>query len=635
LSAARSPSTPRGALLGLGVAALPMLAALVGSLVPGPILLNLGPGDGPYVAGFAPAYEIQDKVATHWTSYDASVALPLTVRGGPAELRFRFARVLPETAVVDVLLDGRIVDHFSCRGGIFEERRVALGALAETPLRLSFRVDSHDRKGLGLKLDWIRLDGARSRLAGAARWTAPLLLALLFFLLRFAGWSARGAALLALPWAVAAGCGLFTDPWLVHRLTARVPWVLAIAGGLGVALGRRLVRRGAAAPDTLRILAALVTAAFLLRALAVNHPAFYYPDLRTHASFVEAVQEGGLDFLRRPAAHVWNHGIWRVEAHGKTYAFPYSPGFHVPFALASLPYDDLLTWMKVVAAAVSVVPLVLVWALARRVGAPPLGAALMLVIPTYMSRLSFAFLPATFGHAWDMALVTYLAGHLAGLRKPGAFLGGVALVAASQLAYVSGVINTAVLVVCLALLDPFEREGRRLRQAATILGMGLLGALLAVLVYYRDFLGMVVDVAARALSGAPAAASRYPVQGWLVVAYERTRDFFGFAYPPLAVFGLVLAFRRRAAGRFLLAAWGAAYLLLLLGRAKLPDVFLHGHETLLVTPLVCLTAGEALAWLWSRGGGGRVLAAVALSLVALQGLWLQWRAVADQLGNAL
>jgi hypothetical protein len=625
----------KGALPGLAVAALPALAALGGSLLARPVALNLGPGDAPYVAGFAPAYEIQEKVATHWTSYDAAIELPLSLRGAAAELRFRFARVLPETAVVDVLLDGRIVDHFSCRGGVFEERRVALGRVSGTPLRLAFHVDSHDRKGLGLKLDWVRVEGARSRLSGSARWTPALLLALLFFLLRWSGWDARRAALLALPCSLLAAFGLLTDPWLVHRLLFHVPVVLAVAGGLGIALGRILVVRGAVAPATLRTLAALGAAAFLARALAVSHPAFYYPDLRTHASLVEAVQDGGLDFLWHPAAHIWNHGLWRIQAHGKTYAFPYTPAFHVPFALASPSYDDLLAWMKLWAVVASVVPLVLVWAIARRVGAPALGCVLMLLVPTYTSRLSFAFLPATFGHAWDMALLAWLAGHLAGLRRPAVLAAGAVLVAASQLAYVSGVINTAVLVVCLAALDPWEREGSRLAQAARILAMGLLGALLAVLVYYRDFLGMLVDVAARAASGAPAAASRYPIQGWLAVTCERTRDFFGFVYPPLAVLGLALAFRRRASGRFLLAAWGAAYLLLLLGRARVPDLFLHGHETLLVTPLVCLTAGEALAWLWGRGLAARALAGAAFAWLFAEGLVLQWRAIADQLGNAL
>jgi hypothetical protein len=620
---------------GLAIVALPLLAALAGSLSTRPVALNLGPGDGPYIAGFAPSYEIQDKVATHWTTYSAAIELPVSLRGGPAELRFRFARVLPETAVVDVRLGGRTVDHFTCRGGIFEERRIALGPLPETPFRLAFDVDSHDRKGLGLKLDWVRVEGARARLATLARFQPALLLALLYFLLRWSGWSARHAALLALPVSLALAAGLLADPWLVHRLITGVPVALALLGGLGVVLGRRLVARGSVAPETLRRLAALSAAAFLLRALSVNHPAFYYPDLRTHASLVDVVREAGWDFLLHPARHIWEHGLWRIEAHGKTYAFPYSPAFHAPFALLGFAYDDLLTWMKLAAAAVSVVPLILVWAIARRVGAPPLGAVLMLLVPTYTSRLGFAFLPATFGHAWDMLLVTWLAWHLHELRRPVVLAAGAVLVAAAQLAYVSGVINTAVLVLSLAVLDPWERAPPRLAQAARIVALGLLGAILSVAFYYRDFLGMLADVAGRAMSGAPAAATRYPIQGFFAVAFDRSWDFFGVAYPPLAALGLALAFRRRASGRFLLAAWCAAYLLLLLGRAKVPDLFLHGHETLFVTPLVCLAAGEALAWLWSRGPLERAGAEAAFAWLLLRGLFLQWKAIADQLGNAL
>ena len=81
-------------------------------------------------------------------------------------------------------------------------------------------------------------------------------------------------------------------------------------------------------------------------------------------------------------------------------------------------------------------------------------------------------------------------------------------------------------------------------------------------------------------------------------------------------------------------AWILAYALLLLGRARVPDVFLHGHETLFVTPLVCLAAGEALARLGRLGAWGRAGAAALLGLLALQGLGAQWAALAAQLGNA-
>jgi len=134
------------------------------------------------------------------------------------------------------------------------------------------------------------------------------------------------------------------------------------------------------------------------------------------------------------------------------------------------------------------------------------------------------------------------------------------------------------------------------------------------------------------------------------VAWERTRDFFDTLYPLLAAAGLVLLWPPRPAEadadddaapaastdarRWLLLGWLGAYLLLLAGRAKVPDVFLHGHETLLVTPLVCLLAGEALAALARRSRAGWWSAAALVAALALQGAYGQWQAVAAQLGNA-
>ena len=67
----------RDAALLAAVVALPLAVVLAGSRGGHPITLNFGPGDAPYIAGFAPEYEIDDKVGTHWTTYHAAVALPL------------------------------------------------------------------------------------------------------------------------------------------------------------------------------------------------------------------------------------------------------------------------------------------------------------------------------------------------------------------------------------------------------------------------------------------------------------------------------------------------------------------------------------------------------------------------------
>ena len=622
---------PLGLVAVAGTVLLPALAALHGAAHPRPVQLDLGPGDAPYLAGFAPEYEIDDGLATHWTTYHAGVSLPLSVRGATVRVSYRFARVFGETAQVEVAAGGQTLDRFSARGGRWVERVAAVNA-PPGPLALSIVSDSHERHDRGLKLDWVQFapEGGRLLLRGPARWWPALLVAIAVLLFRLLGWSPARAALLALPWSLALAGGLVVDPWLVHRLLRGIPLALALFGLAGVLAGRVLRARGRVSEATLRRLGALAVAAFLLRAAAVSHPQFYYPDQRTHARLVEQLQKDGLRFFAAPAQSIAAHGVWRTFAYGRVHAFPYTPAFHLPFAPLHLPYDTLLVAMKLAAAAVSVVPLLLVWALARRLRASPLGALLMLLVPSYTSRLAFAFLPSLFGHALDVAFLYWLLGRLDRLRERRTVLAGAAWVTACQLAYVSGVINIPTLLVSLSFLWLLRGPPPRLRTVAAILGFGLLGSAVSVLVYYRDFLGMALDVTQRAASGGP--ASHYPVQAWWTVAYGRTRDFFGVLYPVLAVAGLCLL--RRARGALLLVAWVLAYALLLLGRARMPDVFLHGHETLFLTPLVCLAAGQALAVL-ARGPRWRqAAAAVLLAALALQGFAGQWKALAAQLGNA-
>jgi hypothetical protein len=303
--------------------------------------------------------------------------------------------------------------------------------------------------------------------------------------------------------------------------------------------------------------------------------------------------------------------------------------------------------MKLTAAALTVVPLVLVWAWARRAGLAPVGAFLMVVIPTYVSRLSFAFLPSLLGHAVDMAFLYWLSGHLPEVRRPRAFLMAALMVTACQLAYVSGVTNIGLFVGLLALCAAWgfrERDAQGMgvdfRLGIAVLTFGLAGSAISVALYYRDFLGMVADMASR-MVGHAESISRYPVRGFWSVALDRTWSFFGAVYPPLAVAGLVRLFRGGEATptgravRVVAAAWLATYAALLLGRARVPDVFLHGHETLFLTPLVCLAAGEGLATLWRARGPWRALAAALAAWLVVGGIWLSGRAVAEQMGNAL
>ena len=57
-------------------------------------------------------------------------------------------------------------------------------------------------------------------------------------------------------------------------------------------------------------------------------------------------------------------------------------------------------------------------------------------VPTYGTRLSFAFLPSLLGHVFDLVLLLWLAYDLPRIDRRAAFALGVVAVAASQLAYV-------------------------------------------------------------------------------------------------------------------------------------------------------------------------------------------------------
>lgn len=614
----------------------PLLAAWLGRSGPMAVDLNLGPGDAPYVDGFLPAYEIDDKLATHWTSYDASIALPLYVTGGPVEVDYRYARVFGETAEIEIDAGGVPIDRFSRRGGEFEERRGSLAAM-DGPLTFAVRADSHERQNMGIKLDWVRFElGERAsvHLTGWARWQPFAVTLIVAASLMLAGFAPSRAAVLTVPFAAAMGVGLAVDPWLTHRLLRGLAVALPLFGGLTLGIGRlfRVERK------TLRIVFCFMLLAFVVRAGLVNTPDFYYPDLRTHARLIGFVQASGLDFIVSPSDVIAEHNVWVTEAFGRTYAFPYTPMFHVPFALLPVGYDTLVLALKLAGAAISTIPIALVWAFARSLGfaspVPLVGAIFMVVIPTYASRLSFAFLPSLFGHAVDLVFLYWIFRHLSGLRDTRQWLVGGLLVAWCQLAYVSGVINISLFVFVLAVLVFFFGGEARKKLALRVLTMGLVGGLVAFVVFYRDFLPMVADVVSRMAGGAAAAESRYPITGFVETTLKRSYEFFGWLYPVLAVSGMVLLFRR-GVPRLVISAWVATYFLLLLGRAKVPDIFLHGHETLFLTPLVCLASAVCVAALFDGGGARRWLGVAILTALSAVGFWQQWGYFLDQMNNAL
>jgi hypothetical protein len=609
------------------LAGAPLLAALAGAPGPQRIRLNLGPGDGPYVTGFPTDYEIDEWRSAQWSKHRATIDLPLSIQGGPVTLTYRYSRPVPEDGEAQVLLAGDVVDRFSPKKSP-DERRVRLAALASTPLVLGFDVDSSDPRGLGLRLDDVVVatgDESRVRLRGVALVRPALLALLVFLVLRVAGWRPGAAALWTAPWSVGATALLLRDPWLVHRLLTGLPeWLFPLGLG-GALLASALRRRGVIDAESARMTVALTVTAFLGRAALFNAPDYYYPDLRIHAKLAELVRNAGWDFLRAPARYIVRHQAWARVVDGKVVAFPYTPAFHAFFALTRLPYDGLVTALKLGTAAATVVPIVALWALARRWGASTLGCVLLLVVPTYVHHLGLAYLAALFGHAVDMLVLAWLAGHLRDVTRPRTFAAAALLVAASQLAYVAAVIVLPIFLTVLALFVAFvDEDASRRRRAAAILAFGAAGSLLAILLFYRHFSPLVTQALSHAAHGVPVAASDdAPRQPFLQVFWVFTRKYFDYLWTPAALAGLVLLVRR-GAGRPVILAWGSTYLVLLLGRAHLPFVFQHPHDALFVTPLVCLAAGEAVAALARRGTAGRWAAAVVLCVLSVQGLLVQW-----------
>jgi hypothetical protein len=610
----------------LVLAGIPLLAALAGASGPQAIRLNLGPGDGPYLRGFPIEYEIDEGRSAQWSSHDATIDLPLEVEGGPVVVSYRYSRPVPEDGEAQVSLAGDVIDRFQPRKSP-DARRISLAALPPTPVTLRFQVESNDPRGLGLRLDELDVEtgsDSRARLRGSALARPALLALVLFVILRVVGWAAAPAAAWCAPWSLGAAFGLLRDPWLVHRLLTGLPeWLTPL--GLGALLLAWLTARGRIDGESARMVTGLAATAFLARAAIFNAPDYYYPDLRIHAKLAELVRAAGWDFIRAPARYIVKHQAWSRVIDGEVFAFPYTPAFHAFFAATRLPYDGLITALKLGANVATVVPIVALWSLARRWKASTLGCILLLSVPIYVHHLGLAYLAALFGHAVDMVFVAWLARHVDGVLRPRTFVAAALLVAACQLAYVTAVIVLPIFLSVLAVFVLLLEDGASARRRAlAILAFGAAGSLLAVLVFYRDFSPLISHALSHAASGAPVAASDdAPKQPFLVVLWHFTRKYFDYLWTPTALAGLVILVRRRQ-GRSLILAWGVTYLILLFGRAHLPFVFQHPHDALFVTPLVCLAAGEAVSTLAQRGGRARWVAAGVFAALALQGLLVQW-----------
>jgi hypothetical protein len=595
----------------LAVVAAPALAlALVGAAAPVSVLFNLGPNDADHIAGFEPHYEIDGPVATRWTTYGAVVDLPLALRGGPASLSYRFSRVLPETAVVDVLLAGSLVDRFTCRGGAWVTRTVQLAALPPTPLRLELRIDSHDRRNLGLRLDWIRMTAAGGRvgLRGSARWLPALLAAAAYVLFRWGGLLPLHAAAASLPWSVAAWLWGRWDPFALAHVASKIALPAIALTAVCAALVRG--RPGG------RWVAPVFLAGYLLKGAGVFHPDFFYPDVQTHGRYVAAYAEASGPIPERGVEAARRLGWATRTVAGRPYVFPYSPIFFIPFTWVgpdAAAVEDALRHVGVAAAAAEV-PAVF-W-LAGMAFGPAAGVAAALVaafLPPLYSRLLFAMWPTIAGHLLDTLAI---GAALWAARRPGERGPVIAfslLTLAAFLTYIGSLFDLTLFIVFLALIER--------RRALLLLATAAAAAAATVSWLYgsftREFLFEIVPALARGGGVAtPAAVGGAATQGLLAVL-SRVPLFYGWGFPALAVAGLLLA-RRVAdrAARHVLFAYGLTFVSLVLLRGLGGGLFRDLKEITFVAPLVALTAGASLEALARRETGRVAVLLLAAGLLA-------------------
>jgi hypothetical protein len=575
------------------------------------IVFQLGPSDHRYLQGFAPHYEVENgSVGWRWTTYHARIDLPLVVEG-PAELVYRFSRVFGESAEAEVTLAGSTIDRFTARGGAIETRRVRLPALSPTRLSLGFDVDSHERRNLGLKLDWVAIASspeARLSLGGKSRLFVSLLAAFLFALFRWGGLGFMASLVSGLVFVGALVVGTERDIFGLSHVVLELTIPL-VALSLWAGLYLRTRPKGA-------LVLPLFVAAYLLRGYGLFHPETFYGDVANARDYVEVFRETSGTLAERgvETQKRTNVGYPRTVA-GKDYAFPYSPLYFLPFGLARTPggIEDAVRHAGLSASALATLPIFWLASTAFSPAAGVAAAFLWIFSPPVFSRLLLALHATVVGSFLDtlaIAAVLLLSFEPRNRRRLGAVFG---TTLASLLAYTSSLFSMGAFFLFESLLE------RRL--AFRLLSVIAIASSLTVTWLYWPFLTAffreILPALASGLPGPSSDAASHPVR----MALSRIPLFYGFLYPPLALAGLLIARRTKDARAYrVLAAWGLAFLLMVSLRAFGGGVFKDIKEIELAAPLVAILTGAALEALRCRGRSGSLAAVLLACALALFGL---------------
>jgi hypothetical protein len=603
----------RALVLGLASLAGGLLALGLAAERDAPLFLNLGAGDAPYARGFRGGWERDGlggagETQFHWTEDGSRLEFPVAVEGGAVRARMRLARFAPGVAPMRLLAGAREIDRWDQPARGFDLHESALGEV-RGPLMLRFRSDAPG-DGLGVALDWIEINGVERiwPLPSVALGIGLLLVGVPLLALFFAGRAIALGLAAFVAWVSAGAVFLDRLGGLLAVSEAGAPALAAVAA---VGLAYRVLSRHWPEQLEPRAPLAAACAGVVVACVGLFHPSFYYPDVDTHARFLEAIR-GDLWTAFDPSDFQQKVGAWTRTIAGRQVAFPYSPIFHLCAWPLALLFGNVGA-VKTAGVASLGLTLLLCFALARGLGAPVAWAvvaqALLLVFPVTTSRLSLALFPTLLGQAMEALLGVHLLrrfGHLDGARDAAAVT---FFLIAAQAAYTGSLYNVAVVIALFAALEALAGERRRALRLVT--SYAVAAAAVVLLLYARFLPSLVRDVLPHLGSAPPGSAD---VVG---PAWKRMRLFYDALPPLLALCGVVLAAGAPIHARRYVTAVFVGGMSLMALRGLLPTAFRDAKDVeLLALPMAALVT-LALRRLWDASVLGRCAAiAAALAMLA-------------------
>ena len=627
-----------------------LTAALVGGVVasaviavlslrdPGVRLEMTGPHP-PVVTGVYPS-ERSDQLTFAWSGAAARLVLPGADRrvawvcgarvinwrppsAGPAAVRVTAGAEIFATTVADAEATVSFTVPASTAGDPFDV------TLAVTP---TFRPGPQDPRDLGLAFDWIRCEPS----PGARAWPPAAALA------RGAATSARlGAAIGAAGVAATPAALIAGGAGVVHGITATLglapfapgpPFVVLLVVVL-IFLAPLWVTEvtGWHVPSAAgRVAVALSAAACFLKLGFILHPGKPLVDALFHAHRLQAVLGGEFYFTQLSTSAT---------------PFPYAIGLYLFAAPWSVLTHDHVTLLRTVVYAAEAGAGLLLYAMLARAwqskAAGVVAVALFHLVPLPYTVIGNANLTNAFGQSASLAvLAAATIGGFVPLRIATALL----FVALTALAFISHVSIVVLLGSTLAVLGGVswwigDRDMRA--QTRRVLAAGLVGALLAVVLYWGHFGDVYAAQLARTRVGAaigltaPAApahdtradakpARRPFTYTGPAVARQVVRDF-GWPMLALAVAGAWESLRRRdRLAALIVTQVGIAAVFLALG-ALAPiaermqqDIWeFMGRVDLATSGAVVMLAAVGAERAWRAGLVGRVVAVALAGAVVI------------------